>query len=488
MGATTASPDDQDLATRVAELEATVARLSAALEARPPAPPTPSSRLEALGGLGGLGSDTGIEADPTKSRPLTPLTPPATLHDGPAAPEATDAPDGDEPRRDEPRRDEPRRDEPVRVDRRRLLGRAGVVAAGAVLGGAAATVATASPAAAATGSFDTSTATPAVIATSTGTGAAIKAEATGTGSALAAVGNVTNSAPVISATSTNGTALSVTSSSLRPAVDIYQAQALVSVYIECPGGSVATYSVGKNVGVLGETKTDPTGIGIVGRSTGTCGVLGEGAGGTIGTAGYSPSGLGVRAVGGRAQIGLRQAAEMPALVPPPNRTDAHDAGEIYFDDDESLWLCVAGGTPGTWVRLAGPATAGALTVLPTPTRVYDSRPGQPPNIAPQTKLTANTPRTGIALTTNNSGIPTDASAAIITATVVNTAGGAPGGPGFLTVYPDGIPAPSTSNLNWTSAGAVVANTTTVALGPGAKIAAFANRATDLIIDAIGYYR
>ena len=133
-------------------------------------------------------------------------------------------------------------------------------------------------------------------------------------------------------------------------------------------------------------------------------------------------------------------------------------------------------------------TTGALTVLPSPVRVYDSRPGQPPFVAPQTKLPANTPRTGITLTAASSGIPTDATAAIVTATIANTGGGSPAIPGFLTLYASGIPTPTTSTLNWTTPNAVIATTTTVALGPNATIAANANYATDLIIDAIAYYR
>ncbi len=127
-------------------------------------------------------------------------------------------------------------------------------------------------------------------------------------------------------------------------------------------------------------------------------------------------------------------------------------------------------------------------MLPSPVRVYDSRPGQPPFVAPQTKLPANTPRTGIALTAASSGIPTDATAAILTATVANTGGGSPTIPGFLTLYATGVPTPTASTLNWTTPGAVIATTTTVALGPAATITALANYTTDLIIDAIAYYR
>jgi hypothetical protein len=177
------------------------------------------------------------------------------------------------------------------------------------------------------------------------------------------------------------------------------------------------------------------------------------------------------------------------MAPPRTRADDHIAGEIYFDDDQSLWLCTAPGTPGTWVRITGTGSAGALQVLPSPVRVYDTRPGAPPTtVGPKTPLATGVPRGDIALGTNGSTVPTDATAAIISVTVTNTTGGSPSGPAYLGLYANGASYTGTSNINWTSPGSTIAVTTTTALGAGATIAAFASHPTDLIIDVIAYHR
>ncbi len=421
-----------DLARRVAELEITVARLTAALETR--SAPHDSALADLLAGLGQrepVGAADPVAKGATAAP--TPRSDTRSLDDAETDPNCDDA-----------------------EATSRMLTRAGAVAAGAVLGGAAATVATASPAAAATGSFDTSNSTPAVTATSTGTGAAVQATNSAGGTAVVAESTGADVAVDILSTETqeNGTALRV------------EARGETSGGLRVEGGKYGVWASAF-------------------EASDSVGVVAAGEDGLVSFA----RGYGAVLVADRAALLLdNQIGTSGAIPAPPSTTFTRSGGEVVFDGDYTLWLCVADGTPGTWRRLAGPSTAGALTVLPSPVRVYDSRPGQPPFVAPQTRLAAGTPRTGLALTTASSGIPTDATAAIVTTTVANTGGGSPTIPGFLTLYANGVPTPNASTLNWTTAGAVVATTTTVALGPNATIAALANYTTDLIIDAIAYYR
>ena len=67
---------------------------------------------------------------------------------------------------------------------------------------------------------------------------------------------------------------------------------------------------------------------------------------------------------------------LAAGAPAPARIDAHVAGELVCDSSGDLWFCVAGGTPGTWRKVAGGASAGAFHPI-TPARVYDSRVSAP---------------------------------------------------------------------------------------------------------------
>jgi hypothetical protein len=175
----------------------------------------------------------------------------------------------------------------------------------------------------------------------------------------------------------------------------------------------------------------------------------------------------------------------PRGVPAPERTDAHLHGELVVDIlDGDLWFCTAAGSPGTWRRLSGPETVGALTVLPTPVRVYDSRPNNPPNNVVKGPL-ANAASRAISCTNNSSGVPVGATAVLVNATVVNTSAS-----GFLALYRNGIAYPGTSNVNWFTAGQVNANQAVVAVDAFARIAAYvpANASTDVIVDVIGYYR
>jgi hypothetical protein len=222
------------------------------------------------------------------------------------------------------------------LPRRQMLGKAGAAAVGAVLGGAVAAVSTAGPAAAASGSFDSSTSDPALTAISTGSGAAIKATSSGSGRALDVDGSSQLRGPLEIMTSAT-TGLQITSTGVGELPD---------TGIQASASSVGVIADGAQWGV-------------------------HGASDGVGVFGHGGNGYGILAVGAKANLHLMEPGDpYPAMVPPRSRTDAHESGEIYLDSNSDLWLCVADGTPGTWIHLGGPASSGTFTVLHRPVRVY----------------------------------------------------------------------------------------------------------------------
>jgi hypothetical protein len=324
------------------------------------------------------------------------------------------------------------------LPRRQMLGKAGAAAVGAVLGGAVAAVSTASPAAAASGSFDSSTSDPALTAISTGSGAAIKATSSGSGRALDVDGSSQLRGPLEIMTSAT-TGLQITSTGVGELPD---------TGIQASASSVGVIADGAQWGV-------------------------HGASDGVGVFGHGGNGYGILAVGAKANLHLMEPGDpYPAMVPPRSRTDAHESGEIYLDSNSDLWLCVADGTPGTWIHLGGPASSGTFTVLHRPVRVYTA-----------TAVTGILH--GIDLTTASSGVPTDATAAVITVNITNTTAQANS---FCKVFADDLTTPPpTTAVRWRDAKELIANSVTTRLA-AAKIATQINGQANLAIDVVGYYR
>ncbi|HEY6530696.1 MAG TPA: hypothetical protein VIY72_00225 [Acidimicrobiales bacterium] len=345
---------------------------------------------------------------------------------------------------------------PQELNRRHLLGKAGVAAVGAVLGGTVAAVGAASPAAAASGTFDSNSSTAAVDAVNTGGGPAVKASGTG-GSG--------------------------------PAVTVTGSPSFAGVSVDVPDTGIGILTHAKHFGVF--AKADSIGaMPVVGQTMdGIFGVLGraDGAGphGGIGTAGYSVQGVGVYAWGKKASLllGPGQNGEHGETPSPRTSGVAHERGELAFDAASDLWLCVANGTPGTWVRVAGPGTAGPFTVLPAPARVYDTRPNSGLPGAGTGPVTGT--RNDIDLTAAASGVPVDATAAVVVLTVTGTGANAAG---RAMVYSNALPAAPTVNvLRWTTANQTLAATTTTALANG-KVAVRVDPHANVIVDVLGYHR
>lgn len=157
-------------------------------------------------------------------------------------------------------------------------------------------------------------------------------------------------------------------------------------------------------------------------------------------------------------------------------------GVLYVDGAGDWWAAtVDSDVDGGWRKLAGPNTAGQLHVLPSPVRVYDSRPGEAPTaIGPKVPTVGNVART-IDTTANASGVPANARAVLINLTITG-----PIGPGFGSAWASG-PFPGTSSINF-AAGQSIAATTVVGCGPSATIQVLTNTVTNFLIDVIGFYQ
>ncbi|MEZ5143181.1 MAG: hypothetical protein R2726_11785 [Acidimicrobiales bacterium] len=339
------------------------------------------------------------------------------------------------------------------VDRRRLLHHAGALAAGAVAGGTALLVTGAEPAAATT-SFSGN---PAISATGTG-GAALVATADGS--------------TTIDATTTNANGQAVRATApVTSGIGVRASGNLAGVQAESTNGNAVFAST-------------IAGNGVAGWSTSGWGVDAQGDTG-LGALGTT-YGARIRTVDAAAKAHLLLGSLTGPLGPPPSGTAAHDKGEIAFDLNRDLWLCTAAGTPGTWTKLAGPATAGALHVLGTPTRIYDSRPGNPPDTVVKGPLANGTSRV-VSVNVAAAGplVPAGTTAVLVNAGVVGTST-----TGFLALYKNGIAYPGTSNVNWFLTGSIVANLAVVAVDAAARFLAYvsAGSSTDFFVDLVAYWR
>ena len=233
--------------------------------------------------------------------------------------------------------------------------------------------------------------------------------------------------------------------------------------------------------VTGQAES-PMGIGVYGNNTGTTGaaigVLAQSTGGTAVLANAdSATGTGVVSHSLRTQLRF---SGTPAV--PPSAGLARLRGELVFDTNADLWLCVADGTPGTWRKVSGAATAGAFTVLPSTIRIYDSRPGTNPLNVTKGQLGNLAERTIDAKI--GGAVPAGATAVLVNLTIVNTTGS-----GYLGLFKNGIAYPGNSTINWNQPNTLLANSAVVAVDDQARFAVKANTGfCDFVIDAIGYYR
>lgn len=237
------------------------------------------------------------------------------------------------------------------------------------------------------------------------------------------------------------------------------------------GGSVGN----GGVGVLGES-TDGngvralsvTGVGMWAQSTSGAGLLGHSQ---SWAGGYFKSDSGPQLV------------LQPTRGAPTTDSTAHELGEMMHDLSGNLWFCSANGTPGTWRKVSGAGTAGALHVLPAPVRVYDSRFGSSPAIGSKTPLVGGTART-LDLTVNSSTVPPGATAAMVTCLLVNTVSGA----GNFTIWANGVARSLANNMVWGGTAGRFSSPAVTALDATGQCQVMSSIKTDFVLDVIGYYR
>ena len=150
-------------------------------------------------------------------------------------------------------------------------------------------------------------------------------------------------------------------------------------------------------------------------------------------------------------------------------------GDMAVDSAGVLWLCVAAGTPGTWIRVSHGGTRPIA-----PQRAYDSRqqfggPGQ----------FTNGETRSISIAGVVPGVPANAVGLACNITVTSTADA-----GFLSVYPTGQARPTASTINWSTSGLTIANGSIVGAGTGGAISVYAecttSPATEVIVDVTAY--
>jgi hypothetical protein len=232
-------------------------------------------------------------------------------------------------------------------------------------------------------------------------------------------------------------------------------------------------------------------FGVRGLTTNTSGVAGfftaNGNGGTgvvaecggldgvgLDADGSNTGGIGGRFAGVRTNLLLT-----PAGFGPNIRLDGHVVGEVVADANGDLSYCMAAGTPGTWRKLVGPTTAGAIHTLATPVRAFDSR--QP---GPNTGKISNGQSRVIDL---SAAIPAFATTAFVNLTVTATSNA-----GFLalasgTVLPEAM---THSNINWFGNSQNLATNAITALSPsrGVRVKCGSSSGGDahFIIDVFAY--
>jgi hypothetical protein len=206
----------------------------------------------------------------------------------------------------------------------------------------------------------------------------------------------------------------------------------------------------------------------------------------------SPEQNAIEAVGGGNGYGLRASGGLAPLYLNPGgalgkpTTGTHQKGELYVDFGGDLFYCIGDGAPGTWRKLAGPATAGSTHFLPSPERFIDTRSSNT-NLGggPATAISANTTRnyvvTGRNGQNNNSSLQVPAGAVAIVGNVFSLDGSG----GYLTIWPTDAAKPATATLFYSSGPGGSAFSTK--LSASGSLSIFASTTTNVTLDITGYY-
>lgn len=224
-------------------------------------------------------------------------------------------------------------------------------------------------------------------------------------------------------------------------------------------------------GVLG-TATGGGGYGVWGTSDTGYGVVGS-----------SGSGIDVQVGGEGGQGRLAQRLQASAGAP---TSGGYSAGEQIRDHNGDLWLCVASGSPGTWVRASHPVagySGGAISYLSKPIRLLDTR-GSDPNAQHNGGGPYTAPGSPYNLQIAGVNwmsvlVPGNAVGAIGKLTVISGASGS----GFVALVPSGSGSPTTGTLPY-GPNQIVATGFNVGLGgsPASLDIYIGGTPVDIVID------
>jgi len=232
----------------------------------------------------------------------------------------------------------------------------------------------------------------------------------------------------------------------------------------------------------------PAAVGGYGRLTVKNGVYGFSALDGYGVVGYNSNstvGAGLFVRGSHANMHFDAAGAAPST-----RTAAYLVGHVICDNAGNLWICVVAGSPGTWRKVSGAATAGSFHAI-SPIRVYDSRQaGYSGNngILERTasrEVTISDARNDTGAVVTADAIPNGATAIAFNITVAGTTG-----TNYLSIAPGGTATtPTTSIINF-SANQNLANASVVGISSDRKVKVWCGDdvgSAHFIIDISGYY-
>ncbi|NND74580.1 MAG: hypothetical protein HKN44_06195 [Ilumatobacter sp.] len=191
------------------------------------------------------------------------------------------------------------------------------------------------------------------------------------------------------------------------------------------------------------------------------------------------------AIVARKTSGARSNIYMPANGSAPTAdTYRHSRGELRFDSAGTLWCCVGSGTPGSWRRLAGPATAGAVHAI-NPRRVYDSRFVDGALAAGAERVIAVNDGIDVESGAVNAVnvVPAGATAIYFNLAITETVGG-----GFLQLAPGTATVVTAATINWSGPNETISNASFSSIDTDrqVKILSGGTGSTQFIIDITGY--
>ncbi len=159
-------------------------------------------------------------------------------------------------------------------------------------------------------------------------------------------------------------------------------------------------------------------------------------------------------------------------------------GTLAYNGSSGLEIWQVTTTTPKPTLLARPGTAGAFGFLAPPERVFDSRPGSPPDLPTDGAISTGQTRTIDLLASGTEQIRENVDGVMLNLTVTQTTGA-----GFLSVYSAALTAPpSISSVNWTGSGQTVANlTVSAAQFAQLKVTCGGTGSTHFIIDVLGTY-